>query len=510
VIAGALMAKDFARGEHMMRRPDLQQGQQHETDQLQQSSQRRRFQPNWAKQGSALDTSDDDVLPPIPEHLKTNAWMKRYSKSSKNAQPDQNQSVESKNSAQAIAAVPQQQQPAKAAQGSQPQLVAQVSTQPNGEWRTGYVVYPGSKDGTIKMIYAQPGSYGEGEKDVKDKLWPAYAKESDTFHKGALSSSLEMTFDGQIVRQDAKGKTITIPFKKGVPVNLKPGDQIQNFVKNQPGTKKLTQQQRDEAIKKMPYGDKLSAAMKMVPDLLKGDAKAAFKSLTTNPAFVAQLVGVSAAFAALQLTPAGPLIDVTLIATLGLSAGFDLGSFLFKIGSAKDENNLKDAAYHLKNLIETVGIATIAGTLRTASRLMAQLKKAEIAEAGTIRNVNPGWPKAEGRTNNCVNCSIATDVTLAGRPASALKGNNTPINVLEKLYNNKFARMKSQEEITSKMLKDGSGSRGIVYVIYDTIPPSAHVFNVANQGGVIRFLDGQTGGKASFNRVVHMRFMKTN
>jgi hypothetical protein len=74
------MDKDFARGDRMMRRPDLQQSQQNDTDQLQNTSQQRgRFQPRWAKQGVILDSSDDDVLPPIPAHLKTNAWIKRYS-----------------------------------------------------------------------------------------------------------------------------------------------------------------------------------------------------------------------------------------------------------------------------------------------------------------------------------------------------------------------------------------------------------------------------------------------
>ncbi|RTR58253.1 type VI secretion system tube protein Hcp, partial [Pseudomonas aeruginosa] len=40
-----------------------------------------------------------------------------------------------------------------------------------------------------------------------------------------------------------------------------------------------------------------------------------------------------------------------------------------------------------------------------------------------------------GRTHNCVNCSIATDATLAGNPASALPINHTkgvPLSVLEK------------------------------------------------------------------------------
>jgi hypothetical protein len=95
------MDKDFARGDRMMRRPDLQQSQQRDTDQLQNTSQQRgRFQPRWAKQGIILDSSDDDVLPTIPEHLKTNAWMKGYAKSSKNALSDQNQSLDKDKSGQ--------------------------------------------------------------------------------------------------------------------------------------------------------------------------------------------------------------------------------------------------------------------------------------------------------------------------------------------------------------------------------------------------------------------------
>jgi hypothetical protein len=120
-------------------------------------------------------------------------------------------------------------------QGSQPQLIAQTPTQPKGEWKTDYVVHPGSKDGTIKLIYALPGSYGEGQQDVKNKLWPATMQDSATFSKGAIPSSHIINFNGQIVRRDAKGKEITIPFKRGMPVKLQPGDRIQHFVQNQPG-----------------------------------------------------------------------------------------------------------------------------------------------------------------------------------------------------------------------------------------------------------------------------------
>jgi hypothetical protein len=366
--------KDFARGEHMMRRPDLQQGQRSETDQLQQSSQRGRFQPSWAKQGSALDTSDDDVLPPIPEHLKTNAWMKRYSQ--KNVQLDQSPSLENNHSAQTIAAVPQQQ---KSAQGSRPQRVAQMPTQPKGQWQTDYTVHPGSKDGTIKLIYAEP-NFGEGQQNVKNKVWPANFEDTETFKKGARPSTQPMGFDGRIMRRDKQGKEIIIPFKKGSPLQLQPGDQIQQFVKDQPGKSKLTQKQRDEAIKKMPYGDKLVDAAKMVPDLLKGDAKAAFKALTTDPAFVAQLVGVSAVFAIAQATPAGPFIDAALIAVLGFSGGFSLANYLLKANDAKDEKGLKASAEELKNLVEIVGLAALSGALRTASKVLGRIKGSVTAE----------------------------------------------------------------------------------------------------------------------------------
>jgi hypothetical protein len=73
------MDKDFARDERMMRRPDLQQGRQNDIKQSQKSSQQQgRFQPSWAKPGSAWDTWEEDTTPPpIPERAKTSDWMKR-------------------------------------------------------------------------------------------------------------------------------------------------------------------------------------------------------------------------------------------------------------------------------------------------------------------------------------------------------------------------------------------------------------------------------------------------
>ena len=192
----------------------------------------------------------------------------------------------------------------------------------------------------------------------------------------------QVSFDGRIVRTDQNGKQTIIPVKYGQIVQQQAGDQLQYYMPTGNGAKKqlAPQEQRDEAIKKMSYGDKLSDAAKMVPDLLKGDAKAAFKSLTTDPLFVAELAGVSAVFAVAQATPAGPFIDAALIAVLGFSGGFSLANYLLKANSAKDEAGLKESAIELKNLVEIVSLAALSGALRTASKVLGRIKGSVTAE----------------------------------------------------------------------------------------------------------------------------------
>ncbi|MFG6654206.1 toxin glutamine deamidase domain-containing protein [Scandinavium sp. M-37] len=131
--------------------------------------------------------------------------------------------------------------------------------------------------------------------------------------------------------------------------------------------------------------------------------------------------------------------------------------------------------------------------------------------AGTIRNVNPGYPEA-GRTHNCVNCSIATDATLSGNPASALPINSTkgvPLTVLEQQYGSKFKYVSTSNSITQQMSNAGSGSRGIVYGSYGPGQPG-HVFNVVNQNGTVRFLDGQTGKAADLSQFKSFQLLRTN
>jgi hypothetical protein len=153
--------------------------------------------------------------------------------------------------------------------------------------------------------------------------------------------------------------------------------------------------QSNVPVAKRPYGDKLVDAAKMVPELLKGDAKAAFQKIISDPAFVGQLVGVAAVFTAVQFTPAGPFVNGALLATLGLSAGFDLYNFLTKVGSAKDENGLKDAAGYLKSLVETIGIAAIAGSLKTASRALGAIR-ADTSTATVWKAIKATQPVYKG------------------------------------------------------------------------------------------------------------------
>lgn len=129
---------------------------------------------------------------------------------------------------------------------------------------------------------------------------------------------------------------------------------------------------------------------------------------------------------------------------------------------------------------------------------------APATQAGSIRNVNK-----VGGNMNCVNCAVATDATLAGRPASALGGGPFRISVLEKTFGGKFGPAGPIDNITSGMQAAGPGARGIVF---GSRSPGqvGHVFNVVNQNGVIRYLDGQIGGAASLGGFADFRLLRTN
>lgn len=125
--------------------------------------------------------------------------------------------------------------------------------------------------------------------------------------------------------------------------------------------------------------------------------------------------------------------------------------------------------------------------------------------AGSIRDVNK-----IGGTENCVNCAIATDATLAGRPASALNSKSSQyLTVLEDHFNAKFTYGHTIDQI--KKMVSVPGQRGIVYGNRGQ-GIDGHVFNIVNQKGEIRLLDGQSGAEAQLENQGYLNFgfLKTN
>lgn len=148
-----------------------------------------------------------------------------------------------------------------------------------------------------------------------------------------------------------------------------------------------------------------------------------------------------------------------------------------------------------------VGIVTLGQSQRFAAPARSLLVA---AEAGSIRNVN----LIKG-TTNCVNCAIATDATLAGRPASALNSGPTVLPVLESLYGRSFVGRSTIEGVSGTMSEAGHGARGIVFGDRGA-GKVGHVFNVVNQSGAVRYLDGQSGKEAVTEGYKAYRLLRTD
>jgi hypothetical protein len=148
----------------------------------------------------------------------------------------------------------------------------------------------------------------------------------------------------------------------------------------------LQEGKQDEKNQPMPYEEKLSRALQMVPGLLKGDVKALFQQLTSDPKFVAALVGAGVVFAGLQAVPGvGAALDVTFLVVFGLKAGIEIGQFFYEAYQAKDADDprLKVAAEKLKSAIENGGAALLvgfAGGFKTLRGLLNQLNGGKQAE----------------------------------------------------------------------------------------------------------------------------------
>jgi len=186
------------------------------------------------------------------------------------------------------------------------------------------------------------------------------------------------------------------------------------------------------------------------------------------------------------------------VATAVGTTAWNLANFL-GAGVAGDSQWAADSADALLN--KDAG-ATVATAMVAVGRIAGARAPAEM-EAGSIRNVN-----AVGGRMNCVNCVVATDATLAGRPASALPGGPYRIDTLEKFYGTRFSAPGPISKATEALSAAGPGARGIVFGSRGS--EVGHVFNGVNQNGVVRFLDGQTGKAASLDGFKSFQLLRTN
>jgi hypothetical protein len=203
----------------------------------------------------------------------------------------------------------------------------------------------------------------------------------------------------------------------------------------------------------------------------------------------------------------GDLKNAALSATAAIPVAGDsikAGTMVVKGGRELVEQGIK----HGDELLDAGKLVAKHGDEAAAASSVAGKSAAspvsEVAQAGSIRNVNQ-----VGGKMNCVNCAVATDSTLAGRPASALGGGPFRISVLEKTFGGKFGPAGPIDNIAANMSAAGPGSRGIVFGSRAQ-GQVGHVFNVVNQNGVIRFLDGQTGGAASLKGFADFRLLRTH
>ncbi len=100
---------------------------------------------------------------------------------------------------------------------------------------------------------------------------------------------------------------------------------------------------------------------------------------------------------------------------------------------------------------------------------------------------------------NCINCVIMTDAALGGNPGSAnIMYKQGRMSHLEKFFDSKFSDFTDLQSISKQLLENGHGARGIV-AGNKGLYRLGHVFNIYNDHGVIKYIDGQTGFDVRLN-----------
>jgi hypothetical protein len=115
-----------------------------------------------------------------------------------------------------------------------------------------------------------------------------------------------------------------------------------------------------------------------------------------------------------------------------------------------------------------------------------------------IRSVNPRFnPPHPSYSANCIHCVQAYemrrrgfDVSASSLPPHFWPSRGRPLEDLEHAWGRGLTAG-GRADIEAAFLKAGHGSRGVVYIAWKR--GGAHVFNVENVHGAVRFVDGQSG-----------------
>lgn len=179
-------------------------------------------------------------------------------------------------------------------------------------------------------------------------------------------------------------------------------------------------------------------------------------------------------------------------------------------------NDILSAAATTAGLTAAVPLlASLLPKLRTTNIVGAAQARSGLRIPKELR-VNPGYPGPpkfigfQPKNMNCVNCVVTVDNILSGRGLQMAVPNKAGASIfeLEDLYGNNFVDAFSQEHIEILMKEAGSGARAIVYG--ERAKDHGHVFNVANLGGEIVFIDGQSGRYANVKDFTNLGILRTN
>lgn len=166
-------------------------------------------------------------------------------------------------------------------------------------------------------------------------------------------------------------------------------------------------------------------------------------------------------------------------------------------------------------VVSSIGPSTaVAVEARLEARAVAaEAAVGETGATGFVTHVNKDLPlgkTAGDRAYNCANSAVATDATLSGKPASALPGVVTKAPDLAELYGSSWSPpSQAASGIEAPMAAAGPGARGIVLGKYPN-EKVGHFFNVVNDGGSVRFVDGQSGTAANLAPFESFWLLRTN